>query len=1219
MKKILTIITLITSITVNAQNFVWARSFGSAGTGIFSQSYDAANEIATDPSGNIIVAGYFNGTVDFDPSIFVSSLTSAGNDDVFIAKYNSNGNLQWVKQLGNTNQDNVTDLKCDAAGNIYFTGNFSGTVDFNPSASVLNLTAVGGSDIYAVKYDNNGNLVYAKSMGGTSGEYGWALDIDNTGALYLTGSFNGTADFDPSAATYTLTSNGLQDVFVTKLSNTGSFVWANKMGGPAADYPSDIALNTAQNLLYMVCTFSNTITNGVTTFTSAGKQDVYMQRIPTASGGLNSAKTYGGTDNDYVSDLTLDANDNMYLTGSFAGLGDFDPSPAAANLVVQTTGDNDAYLSKLNSNFVFSWVKQIESTSTDGGNKIKLDSDNNIYWLGYFTGPDTDLDPSLAGTYTVANNGGSNQDAFLIKFDPSANYVWGKNWGNASGVNAPALALDFQNNIFTCGDYFAICDFDPDPVNSYSLTASAYGTDAYMFKLSCTLPSTVTTTSNIVPICIGSNTTKTISISSPIENGVTYSWGFLGSAGVSFSPTTGTTTSVSYTASSSFSIVVTATNACGTTTTMVQSVTLYALPSLTITTDFPSVCVGQPNAFHATGAQTYTWNPGYIINNMPSVNFGSGIFTVTATDANGCVNSKTINYSEYPLPTITSSVSANPICAGGTSTFTAGGANTYTWTGGPTTNTYVVGTQGTYTVTGTDVNGCVNTKTVSLTVNALPNVTAVASSTAICSGNSATLTAGGASTYQWSGGPSTASYVVSTAGIYTVSGTNANGCAKTKTVSLVVNSLPTISATQSPSLVCDGNSASLSGTGASTYTWNPTYINGASAIHLIGEPTFTITGTDINGCVNTSTFATNIAANPTVTISGKNTVCLTNPNTLTANGASTYTWNPGALTGSTVAVTPTTTTTYTVNALNLNGCNGSSIFTLNIVTPQTPDICEVTVDTFSIFNHILWDKTLYNNADSFIVYREVSTNIYKRIGAQPYSALSEFIDTTRSVGPANGDPNITSYRYKLQLRDTCGNYSALSPYHNTIYFITNSTGTYFWNTYNIEFQPSTPVTTFDLVRDDNATGTWTVVGSAAGTANSLNDPNYNLYPNAIYRVLANGFNCTPTAKVAQQIIKSKSNVKNNFNLVPTGIKTNVLGGVSIAPNPATSQLFITFNSSISEVTKISVTDVLGKVVYKTEMQDGNSMIIPVNELSNGVYFVKIEQGKNYTVKKFIKE
>lgn len=793
--------------------------------------------------------------------------------------------------------------------------------------------------------------------------------------------------------------------------------------------------------------------------------------------------------------------------------------------------------------------------------------------------------------------------------------------GNASGVGASALALDFHNNIFTCGDYFGTCDFDPDPINSYSLTANVFGTDAYMFKLSCTLPSTVTTTSNIIPICIGSNTTKTISISSTIENGVTYSWSSLGSAGVSFSPTTGTTTSVSYTASSSFSIVVTATNACGTTTTMVQSITPYSLPTISITASSPSICIGQPAAFTASGASTYTWNPSYIINGMPTVNFGNGPFTVTATDANGCVNTNTVNFTEYPLPTVTAVSSSSAICSGSVATLTAGGAASYTWTSGPQTFTYNVGTAGTYTVTGADIHGCVNTKTVGLTVNSLPNVTAIASSTAICAGSSATLIAGGASTYQWASGPSTASYVVSTAGIYTVTGTNSNGCVKTKTVNLIVNSLPIISASQSPTLVCDGNPATLSGTGASTYTWNPTYINGSSSLHFIGEPTFTITGTDVNGCVNSGTFVTNVASNPTVSISGKNTTCLNNPNVLTASGATTYTWFPGSVTGASISVQPTVTTTYTINAQDGNGCNNSNTFNLNIVTPQIPDICEVTVDSLSQFNHILWDKTAYNNVDSFIVYREVSTNTYKRIGAQDKNALSLFIDTARSIGPANGDPNVTSYRYQLQIRDTCGNYSLPSPWHNTEYFITNMSGTFSWNTYSVQGQPSTPVTTFDLLRDNNATGTWTIVGSCAGTQFSLNDLAYSSYPNAIYRVHANGFNCTPTAKTTQQVNKSKSNIRNNFNSIPTSLKpTNLLNSeISIAPNPATTELYILFASEIVKNTKVTIIDILGKELFNSEINEGKKISVPVNELSKGVYFVKIEQGRNYSVKKFIKE
>ena len=167
------------------------------------------------------------------------------------------------------------------------------------------------------------------------------------------------------------------------------------------------------------------------------------------------------------------------------------------------------------------------------------------------------------------------------------------------------------------------------------------------------------------------------------------------------------------------------------------------------------------------------------------------------------------------------------------------------------------------------------------------------------------------------------------------------------------------------------------------------------------------------------------------------------------------------------------------------------------------------------------------------------------------------------------------------------------------------------------------MSTFELVRDNNATGTWTLVGTSAGTSTSLNDPAYSSYPNAIYRVLANGFNCNPSAKTTQQINKTKSNVKNNFNAggIPTPITINTLNASSLnlAPNPATSQLIISFNTPITSTTKIIVTDVLGKVVHNSEIQESASVVIPVNELSNGVYFVKVEQGKNYIVKKFIKE
>ncbi|MBI3518787.1 MAG: T9SS type A sorting domain-containing protein [Bacteroidetes bacterium] len=389
----------------------------------------------------------------------------------------------------------------------------------------------------------------------------------------------------------------------------------------------------------------------------------------------------------------------------------------------------------------------------------------------------------------------------------------------------------------------------------------------------------------------------------------------------------------------------------------------------------------------------------------------------------------------------------------------------------------------------------------------------------------------------------------------------------------------------------------------------------------IGTKTITLYATNVIGTTNTSAaFSKTIAIYSIPSVNATSaTICGGTSATLTASGATSYTWSSGQNTAS-VTVTPSATTIYTVTG-STNGCSNSAVSSVIIPATSAPSICMVTADSVFANNIIYWDKTISSKVDSFIIYREVSTNTYKRIGAQKYSAFSRFIDTARSVGPANGDPNITSYRYKLQLRDSCGNYSALSPYHNSVYFYTNTTGTYLWNAYTIENQ-TTPVTTYDLFRDNFATGTWTLVGSCAGSQTSLNDPAYSSYPNAIWRVDANGFNCNPSARTNQQLSKSKSNVKNNFNAggIPTNITSAELNSlVSLSPNPATTELAVHFSNTINIATKLSVTDVLGKVVFYSEINDGNTAVIPVNELTNGVYFIKIQQAKNSVVKKFVKE
>lgn len=996
MKKftLLFICTLFFNFSTYAQNFVWAKQLG--GT-----SYEIATSICTDASGNVYSAGTFSGTADFDPGASVYNLTStAGGTDMYISKLNSSGVFQWAVRIGNASTEYLNGLATDPSGNVYATGSFSGTVDFNPSATITNLASAGGRDIFVLKLTSTSAYSWAKRMGGTLDDQGNAIVVDNSSNVYTTGYYNGTANFNP-AGTYTLSNFGAKDIFVSCLNSAGTFVWAQAMSGSADE--EGLGISVSGSNLFVTGYF-----NGSTDFdrqtsigylTSFGQGDIFVSRRNTSTGGSGNTVQLGGTSDDRGFSVTNDLSGNVLVTGYFRGLADFDPDANVVNLASTASG-YDAFICKLDGtiNMYYIWANKIGSASYDVGQSIKTDALGNVYTTGNF-GDVADFDPG-AGTYSITPG---SMDVFVSKLTAAGTFVWAKNWGSTGGGDeGKGIALDASGNVYTTGRFTNTCDFDPG-AGTYNLT-TAGSDETFVHKLSCTLPSTITTSSINYTLCSGSSATGTINIASP-EAGVTYSWNAVGASGVSFSPVTGTTTVMSYTATTSFSVVAIGTNPCGTVSTTVSTVF----------------------------------------------------------------------------------------------------------------------------------------------VNALPVVSASASPTAVCSGSTLTLNGIGANSYTWSNGVN-------------------NGVAFTPTASL----------------------------------------------------TYSVTGTDVNGCSNTSTINVGIISNPTITVTGKSVACLNQPNILTANGATSYSWSPGSVVSSTINAQPFSNTVYTVNSQAANGCMSSATFSVSLVLPQTPDICEVSVDSVSQYNNIIWDKTLYNNVDSFIVYREVSTGNYRRIGAQHQSAYSLFIDTARSVGPANGDPNVTSYRYKMQIRDTCGNYSALSPYHNTIYFLTNSSGSFFWNMYNVEFQPLTPISTFDLIRDNNGTNIWTTVGSCAGNQTSLTDPAFSGYPNAIYRVIGNGFSCNATAKTAQQINKSKSNVKNNFNIF-TGVSALKKGEIfTIAPNPATEEIIISFNGDIKEITMITVTNVLGKVVLSSEINEGKRVVLPLHELAEGVYFIRVQQGKNYTDKKFIK-
>jgi len=396
--------------TASAQpGLVLAKNMGGTNT-------DRGYSIAVDASGNVYTTGYFAGTADFNPDPAISyTLTSAGGYDIFVSKLNSSGNFVWAKTMGGTSGDYGLDIVVGASGNVYTTGFFGGTADFNPDPAIsYTLTSAGGDDIFVSKLDASGAFVWAKNMGGVSGDIAYSIALDGSGNVYTTGIFQSTADFNPDPAiSYTLTSAGLEDIFVSKLNSSGNFVWVKNMGGTSLDYCKSIALDASGNI-YTTGYFDGTADFDPDpaisyTLTSAGGTDIFVSKLD-ASGTFVWAKRMGGTSADYCQSIALDGAGNVYTTGYFQGTVDFDPGAGTSNLV--SAGGYDIFVSELDASGNFLCAGSMGGTSTDVGLSIALDGSGNAYTTGFFGGT-ADFDP-CTGISNLTSAG--SDDIFVAKY-----------------------------------------------------------------------------------------------------------------------------------------------------------------------------------------------------------------------------------------------------------------------------------------------------------------------------------------------------------------------------------------------------------------------------------------------------------------------------------------------------------------------------------------------------------------------------------------------------------------------------------------------------------------------------------------------------------------------------------------------------------------------------------------------------------------------------------
>ena len=456
-----------------AQTLNWGVGYGNT-------QHVNPRQLDVDAAGNVAVVGHFSDTLDFDPDtasvhkIGAIGPTAASNN-LYIQKLDNTGSFLWVKQLayspGNSNAGHYK-IKFDALGNIFVTGSFNGTVDFDPGPGTQNVTSTNNSDGYLLKLDANGNFLWVKFIEGNSADVVKEMEIDANGNIYLSGSFFSTIDLDSGPGVQQLTSVGSRDIFLTKWDANGNFAWAHSYGAGLSDEPYAMELDKNENVI-LVGTFRDTVDFdpgiGTQQLIASANEGFVLKVDP--NGNTLFAKHLSERN---IAEVALDNDNNILLTGRFQGTIDLDPN-AGINTVT-SNGSYDVFVAKWDSTGNYVWSVSFGGNFGEIAAHVVADDFNRVFTIGSYA-TSVDFDPSSNNFYMF----NASSDVFLSILDANGGFLDAKRFTSTS-TDGP-LAMEIRNNcIYATGTYNATMDFAPDDGHYYSAPYVTLGTDAFVFS-----------------------------------------------------------------------------------------------------------------------------------------------------------------------------------------------------------------------------------------------------------------------------------------------------------------------------------------------------------------------------------------------------------------------------------------------------------------------------------------------------------------------------------------------------------------------------------------------------------------------------------------------------------------------------------------------------------------------------------------------------------------
>ncbi len=889
------------------------------------------------------------------------------------------------------------------------------------------------------------------------------------------------------------------------------------------------------------------------------------------------AKSHGGNTADKARKVCTDATGNVYVAGTYSSA-----TISFGTINLTNSGIGDVYVVKYDPNGNPIWANKIGGTGNEEVGGICTDATGKVYILGSYTSTLINVAPFMS-----VSNSNSSSNVFLEIIDANGAPIIITAYGSTGWDHGySCIYSNSQSALYIVGDYDgSTMDFFP-----ITLTKTGGAGDMFIAKLNISGP-------NITP-----------------------AWAIsTGAANATEQP-------MAVVLDNANSNIYVSGNFYGTGSTLIGATTLNA--NTTGRNSFLSKW---------TDAGIFQW----------ALNFGSPVASPSSPDTentglaidatNNCYVTGFFNCPVLSISTTTVSNSGSFSSDGYAAKFNSSGAFQWVKTIGGSSSDKITGV----TCTGNDIclSGSFSGTTAVIGTATLTNSLPASNSTDLFIAKYNSI-----GNFQWvtvaiGTGNESANDICSDAignlyvsGFYNTAGPTSFATTTLSSVgsddgfvSKIGCLTPTISGISS---ICEGTSATLTAGGATNYTWS----TGATTPSIIITPTanasYSVLGA-VGSCTGTSTNF-NVTFLPASINAGPNLNLLCNQSQIinaTTNPPNPISviWTPSVglnsgnvLTPSVIATAPSTQ--YTVVANLNNGCMVSNTVSIFQYAPA-PDICMVTVDSIGVNNLILWDKSSYPDADTFYVYRDIANNNYQLIGkVLSSSSFGEFQDTVRSLYLANGDPKVSSWRYKISYIDSCGNVSAKSPFHKTL-FVQNNNGNFTWNDYQIEGQPiPVPALNNYVFRRDNvATGNWQNIQMLSSISTAYTDPNYNSFAaSADWRAETIwGVQCNSSyfkTNAAATVKRSKSNLSNNKMI---GIKEFSLEKyILVYPNP--TNYFINLEVKFSGNYDLVVENALGQVVLQFSAVSGNQEI-KISHLDKGIYFLRIKTANGRVNKKIIIE